>query len=246
MIKKETETNKNKLRDLLKDHLTNEMFAALQEVYYSPHISIKIFLVIFLLASYGLASYTTLNLVLSYFEYGVTNTVRTVYETPALFPKVSICNVNPFTSKYGYEFLRYLTNNTFESFPENASTFQKLTQTFITQTKAYTIIKNLTDLDKKSLGQDLKDSLLSCTFNLIECTSDDFSWFYDENYGNCYSFNSGFNSTGQKRDSVSYLAGSWHGLQVDFLLDPMRTFLCLTRIGAARVLSYALIMYRMC
>jgi hypothetical protein len=220
MIQKETESNKKKLRELFKDHLTNEMFAALQEVYYSPHISIKIFLVLFLLTSYGLASYTTLKLVLSYFEYGVTNTVRTVYETPAVFPKVSICNVNPFTSKYGYEFLRNLTNNTFDtSFPENESTFQKLTQAFIIQTKAFTIIKNLTDIDKKRLGLDLKDSLLSCAFNLYECTSDDFSWYFDENFGNCYSFNSGFNSTGQRRDdSVSYLAGSWHGLQVDFFV----------------------------
>jgi len=219
MASKEIESEKNKLRELLKEHLTNEMFAALQEVYYSPHIPIKMVLVTFLLAAYGLASFTTLMLILSYFEYGVTNTVRTVHETPAVFPKVSICNVNPFTTKYGYELLRNLTNNTFESFPENASTLQKKTQVFEIETKAFKIINNFTDLDKKSLSHDLEDSLLGCAFNLDKCSSNDFSWYYDAFFGNCYSFNSGFNSTGQRRDnSVSYLAGSWHGLQVDFFV----------------------------
>jgi hypothetical protein len=216
----ENEERKCKLRGLLKDHLTNEMFLAMQEIIYSPHIAVRLFSVGFLLVSYVLASYTTLNLILSYFEYGVTNSVRTVYERPAVFPKVSVCNVNQFTSKYGYEFLRNLTNNTFDtSFPENLSSFERLKQAYITQVKAFTLANNSKYFEKKSLGQDLNDSLLSCAFNLYECTSDDFSWYYDAIYGNCYSFNSGFNSTGQRRDdSVSYLAGSWHGLQVDFFV----------------------------
>jgi hypothetical protein len=226
IVSKENETsNKSKLRELFKDHLTNEMFAAVQEVYYSPHIAIKLFLSTFLLASYALASYTTLKLVMSYFEYGITNSVRTFYEVPCEFPKVSICNVNPFSSKYGYEFLRNITNGTFEIFPENMSSYQKMKQFIVTQIKANGYTNNMTDLFKKSLGHDLMDSMLLCSFNLNECTSADFSWYYDSLYGNCYSFNSGFNSTGQKRDaSVSYLAGNWHGLIVDFYVRSYENF----------------------
>ena len=118
-----------------------------------------------------------------------------------------------------------MTNNTFESFSENTSTLQKQIQVFMIQTKAFKIINNFTDLDKKSLGQDLKDSLLGCAFNLDKCSSNDFSWYYDAFFGNCYSFNSGFNSTGQRRDdSVSYLAGNWHGLQVDYYVRSYENF----------------------
>jgi hypothetical protein len=207
----------NCLCALLKEHLTNEMFSSIIHVFNTPCLMLKIFLVIFNLLAVGLASYTTIKLILSYLEYGVTSTTRGVYKTPAVFPKVTICNVNPFTSKYGYEFFRNITNNTFDRFPENQSSFETLTQAFISQVKAFALASNLSDLAKKSLSKDIKDSLLRCGFNVDQCTSDDFSWFYDLVYGNCYSFNSGFNSTGQQRDSyASYLAGNFHGLIVDF------------------------------
>ena len=98
-------------------------------------------------------------------------------------------------------------------------------QFIVTQIKANGYTNNMTDFSKKSLGHDIMDSMLLCSFNLNECTSADFSWYYDSLYGNCYSFNSGFNSTGQKRDaSVSYLAGNWHGLIVDFYVRSYENF----------------------
>jgi hypothetical protein len=63
------ENKKNtKLRELLKEHLTNEMFSAVQEVFYSPHLLIKCFLFLFLIIAYVLASFTTIKLILSYFD----------------------------------------------------------------------------------------------------------------------------------------------------------------------------------
>lgn len=224
-IKTTFHRNEKFLNSLLKEHLTNEMFSSIVHFFNTPCLMLKIFLLMFNFLAVGLASYTTIKLILSYLEYGVTSTIRTVYETPAVFPKVSICNVNPFTSKFGYEFLRNITINTFDSFPENESTFQNIMQTYITQVKLFTLANNLSDLMKKSLGQDLKYSLLTCVFNLNQCTSDDFTWFYDANYGNCYSFNSGFNSTGHRQDNyISYLAGSWHGLIVDFYVRSYENF----------------------
>ena len=216
---------KHKLREILKEHLTNEMFGALLEVFYSPHRAIKIFSILFLIVSYGLASYTTIKLILGYFDYGVTSTVRTIYETPAVFPKVTICNVNQMTTQYGYEFLKNITNNTFESFPINSSTHDDVVRIFTTQVKSFSLINNLTDDAKKSLGQKLEDSLLSCQFNLVQCYPENFSWYFDAIYGNCYSFNSGFNSKGERQDtSPSYLAGSFHGLQIDFYIRSYENF----------------------
>ncbi len=103
---KTCQTKENGVCALLKEHLTNEMFSSILLVFNTPRILLKLFLVIFNILAVGLASYTTIELILSYLEFGVTSTTRGVYETPAVFPKVTICNVNPFTSKYAYEFFR--------------------------------------------------------------------------------------------------------------------------------------------
>jgi len=49
---------------------------------------------------------------------------------------------------------------------------------------------------KKSLTYSLKESLLSCSINMMSCYSSDFIWHFDPKYGNFYSFNTGFNSSG--------------------------------------------------
>ena len=43
---------------------------------------------------------------MSYFKFDVSTITRTYYENPALFPKVTIRNVNPFTTRYALEFLK--------------------------------------------------------------------------------------------------------------------------------------------
>ena len=57
------------------------------------------------------------------------------------------------------------------------------------------IYSKFTESQKKILGNPLDKVLLFCSFNLLECSADDFEWHYDMNYGNCYKFNSGKNST---------------------------------------------------
>lgn len=42
---------------------------------------------------------------------------------------------------------------------------------------------NLTDADRKHMGFDLKDVLISCTFDLNPCNVSDFEWYYDTFYG---------------------------------------------------------------
>ena len=218
-------TNGLKFRNFLKEHLTNEMFIAIQEIFYSTHLVLKLFLVFFLILAYVLASYTTLKLIFSYFDYSVTSSVRNLYENPATFPKVTICNVNQFTTKYAYKFMNNISNFTFENFPINATEFERLTYAFIIQQRANALINDLNDGEKKRFGEHLDDSLLSCTFNLRPCSPNDFSWHFDSNYGNCYSFNAGFNSTGSKQDPyVSFIGGSFHGLILDFYVRSYERF----------------------
>jgi hypothetical protein len=210
---------KKKIKDLFVQHLTGEMYSAILNFILMPHIILKVFLVVFLLVSFGLASYTVITLVLSYFEYGVTTTVRTLYETPAPFPKITICNVNQFTTPYGYELLKTVSQLKNINVLENTKGERRNDTVFKISSfynNMFGVISSMADVDKKKLSHSLDDVLLSCQFNYKPCKSTDFSWEYDSNYGNCYSFNSGFNAEGKATDlEKAIIPGNGYGLTLE-------------------------------
>ena len=67
----------------------------------------------------------------------------------------------------------------------------------------------------KKFGHDLNDIGIKCMFNGESCSLTDFVWSFDEIYGNCYTFNSDFDSNGSKIDlKNSDLVGLDFGLQL--------------------------------
>jgi hypothetical protein len=53
------------------------------------------------------------------------------------------------------------------------------------------VMNNFTSADLSDYSYTLKDMLLNCRFNNIECTADDFVLYQSFLNGNCYKFNSG-------------------------------------------------------
>jgi len=102
---KATENNA-KVKPLIKETLYNSAAQAVIKIIETPYYTLKIFLFICLIASSGICSYLIVELILNYYSYGVSTTSRTLYEMPATFPKVTICNVNPFTTQYAVEYLK--------------------------------------------------------------------------------------------------------------------------------------------
>ena len=49
--------------------------------------------------------------------------------------------------------------------------------------------KNLTDQERKSLGYELSNMLISCRLSYQKCNESDFTYFFHPFYGNCYTFN---------------------------------------------------------
>ena len=126
---------------------------------------------------------------MEYFAYKVSTTSRIIYENPTLFPKVTFCNVNWFTTEYAYN----------------------LTQMGV----EWSEIMSLSTDEKKQLGHSLENILIQCKYNNIPCDSTDFTWSFDPDYGNCYTFNSDFDSNGSKIDlKNSDLVGLDFGLQL--------------------------------
>ena len=176
-------------------------------IYETPHCMLKAILVSFLIVAHFLAAYTTIDLVLTYLDYGVTTTTRTMNEVPVEFPKITICNQNMFTTKYAFDFLvkHFKQENFSDKYTLN------LQSNFLMNIMNGQI-NSMTNMDKQRLGHSLSDSMLSCKFNFERCTAADFTWSFDPYYGNCFSFN----SDGLKSSTLS---GPVFGLVLEFYVN---------------------------
>jgi hypothetical protein len=105
-VNEDSQVKTFKLKSLIKETLYNSTAQSIIKIIETPSIPLKVFLLACVIVSSGLCSYLIIELIMSYLSYGVSTTSRTLYETPALFPKITICNANPFTTKYAIEFLK--------------------------------------------------------------------------------------------------------------------------------------------
>ena len=221
--KKSSSTEANdKLELMLKENLSCEMFHFILNVFYAPRVAVKVILFVFILIACGLASYTTITLILTYLQYNVITMTRTINETPTVFPKVTICNKNLFATQYAYEFL--LESNLIDVMQMNRILNGDRNEAILYWTLFRAILSgkilNVSDEQKKRFGHSLNDTLLSCLFDYEVCHANDFQWEWDTYYGNCYSFNSGFNYSGQSITlKESSLSGSTFGLHMEFYVN---------------------------
>ena len=211
---------------LCKESLTNEAVQGFIKIFMASHITVKIFWALSLLVANGLCAYLVIESILAYLSFGVSTSSRFITENPALFPKITICNNNQFTTVYAIEFIRginQLVEPTVDIF--NDSQMSQLSyvnksyliNTIYTAAISKMLSKNVSDEERKKLGHSLKDILFACLFNNQPCGVDDFVWKFDRYYGNCYVFNSGFNGSGQTADKkMSLIAGYTYGLQLEF------------------------------
>jgi hypothetical protein len=103
--------NRNfKINILIKEALYNSTAQSIIKIIETPSLALKVFLLCRVILSSGLCSYLVIQLIISYLSYGVSTASRTLYETPALFPKITICNANPFTTQYAFNFLKQINN----------------------------------------------------------------------------------------------------------------------------------------
>ena len=207
----------------------NEAVQGVLKVAHADHMIIKVFWIVALVIASGLCAYLIVESVVTYLEYRVFTTSRTVIETPTEFPKVTICNYNQFSTKYAYELISsindeyYPGQNVFDAAQtQNMSSVDKynLILSVYTHVTSRVLSKNFSDTERQKLGQSLDDILYSCLFNNQACSADDFVWRYDRYYGNCWVFNSGYNASGHyvglKKSSI---AGQGFGLQLAFYIN---------------------------
>lgn len=148
--------------------------------------------------------------------------VKTEYilEIPTKFPTISFCNVNPFMTLNSDAIVQTVlaaSNLTQENYYDVNFSFKMLEFRYII---GLNILSNKWPVQEKHVfGLQIEDMLLDCNFNLQPCTADDFSWYFDPLYGNCYTFNGGKNASGHEiPDKISTKAGLVNGFSMELFL----------------------------
>ncbi len=138
-----------------------------------------------------ISSFLVSQTIKDYFNYDVTITSRVMNEYPLLFPKVTICNMDPFTTDKSVDFLatmiRQHTNEDISQFKSNLD----LVNYFIENAEGSSFKKtamfyaNKSDTQTKiSFSYDINKFIYSCQFGVWKCNlNDDFEWHYNYKLG---------------------------------------------------------------
>ena len=135
-----------------------------------------------------------------YLHYEVTTRTRLLAEQESVFPTITICNQNPYTTPYA-DALFSSANIT-----NDVNNIWMLDKYLRKTTGSY-----LSDAQKEKMS-DLNDMLVSCQFGFLACNVSDFEFIYHPYHHNCYRFSSGSGSSSLKRVQV---AGESNGLILD-------------------------------
>ena len=221
----ETKIDQNELeiKDLIK-HLRNETIKLFIKLFQTKNNLLKFYLTLLLLSVTAITCYMLVGLFLSYLAYEVLTTSQIIAETPAIFPRVNICNYINFQTEYAIQFLSDISkelNPNVNIFQVNTNginltydQLNNLTQSIYVRAINKMNSKDFTDQQRRALEHDVGDILFDCKFGNSPCSiSSDFVWTYDKTFGNCYSFNSNLTSS-QADTKKSDIAGNSFGLNI--------------------------------
>ena len=190
----------------------------------------KIIWIAFFIVFSGATSWLVILCVLNYFEYELVSKIEVINERPTEFPTKTVFNSNPFTTSFSQDIMANIIDVSFgsESFNNLSywnAYFEIFNLTYLTKMYVSTYSAFKTKENKSKLGLDLNFHTQNCLFNQIWCSwieyedgggfFPDFNWYYTFDFGNCYQFNSGFNSSGHSVPMKKvYREGKDFGLQI--------------------------------
>ena len=149
--------------------------------------------------------------ILAYYQFNVVSTIQVVSESPTLYPKVTICDSNPFTTKEA----ELLISDIITDINYNVTSYFDalyLIDSAVYYAKHFVANPEYGDVNRQRLGFNL--SILTCYFNGNVCDFyADFKWFYHFTYGNCFQFNAAQNYVQIKETTFE---GESYGLALKF------------------------------
>ena len=205
----------------IKETLSMSSIHSVPNIIQNRFKSIKIVWGICFLVSAASCAFFITTTLSEYLEYDVVSKSTIKFQSKIDFPIVSICDSVPFTTEYATEFISKrikfnLTSDFNFSKSQNGLKYDYYTKRYISLIHAR--IQNETV--RKQLGRKLDYILITCYFNAFECNlSQDFEYYYDFLYGNCFRYNSGRNMNGETTSPKQISnTGISNGFQIELFI----------------------------
>ena len=208
-----------KLDKSLLNVLKYSTVGGLAELGKRKEIYMRIFWTIVVLICSSYALVTIIRKINTFYNYEVVLESDKFQEMPVKFPAITMCNENPFNEQKTFAYLQEKLNLTYDYgdyslsyascyncsiseyafvdivFVKNYSSSPDDHKFAVNKFKR-TLINDLNETELKTMGYNLDtDMLISCQFNGKSCSESngDFKKFWNNIYGNCYTFNSDSN-----------------------------------------------------
>lgn len=212
--KEKAQNFKKELKYKLNEAAKNTTSHGLPHLLRTKNNILRLMWILFMLASYAYCGYFIIKSIIKYLNYDTVTSIDYLQETSAQFPAITICNRNalmlkdnPILNKiYNDKFdIKDCLNEAWSHEQDDYSlTRKKLRLCYnvssnlafhtreMDKIKRYLANENITDKERSSAGYNLDtDMLLSCEFNKLSCNQNNFTHFWSNLYGNCYTFNDG-------------------------------------------------------
>ena len=177
------------------------------------HLILRLFWSVIFLSFASLTFFILVNNVILYYQYQTVTSIQIINEQPTLFPTITICDSNVFTTQDAQLFLVNMSKNFFDKDITTMS-YLEYYEFGVNQLSnvVYSFVSDpmFGDENRKRLGFNLSQFILTCTFHFSSACNfnQDFHWFFHFDYGNCYQFNSGFNMSNHVVDLKTVTFGS--------------------------------------
>jgi hypothetical protein len=214
----------NMVTKTIKETFTKSTCHGFPNLIQSKNIFLRILWIITIAVFSGLCNYMIIVEFIAFFNYPFNTHLKRVFQIPAEFPSLSICNKNMFMSVESLEFAKSILkkhNLTLESYFFESNNFDL---------KSASMINNHSDEFRKNLGLPLNQFILSCRYDDQNCfLENDFAWFYHKKYGNCYKFGS---------SKEAFFPGKEYGLMLALNLSIFEGLIKFTKsLGAVVILD---------
>ena len=192
-------SNNNYIKEIIVSAADESTTHGIDHFFKREHPFIRLVWAVCFFVSAAVCFYMITISIMSYLDYETVTKAEQVNEQTVDFPTVTICNVNPYLTNKSWEYVECVLvenklinkstpTNDFKYFWSNNIEFYR----FLIGIYINNFRSNLTDDYLKSFGYGINETILSCTYNMDLCSlENDFIWYYDFMYGNCYRYNSG-------------------------------------------------------
>jgi hypothetical protein len=167
------------LKDILIALLSTSTIHMFSRIFSTKHKILQFVWTLFGLLSIGFCALTINETITDYLGFKVSTSYQFYEGKEAELPTITFCNVNRFTTKESVKYIKEFFNVT--SLSEVGINRIPLTTSDITNT--------FSDERKKKMGYNFSEMVISCKLSHSPCSEAHFTWYYDQNYGNCFRFN---------------------------------------------------------